>query len=144
MDTPSISQLQETRNYDAFFDAMMDRMYRSEDYVTHPSGWSFMAHHNAHRIVVAASPPGYSRTAACRLVEGLAAKRVIELLQSPPQPPNQDPLVTIVYGVARKRLRPEKAIEQINEIVQQAIRGALIETLPELAFQADDENGERK
>lgn len=141
MDTPSITQLQKAYNYNAFFDSMIARMYRHENYVRHPSGWTFTAH-DGHAAT--AAPPGYNINAACYSVEGAAAAKIVELLQDPPTPPNQDPLVTIVYDLAARRMRPEAGIEKINEIVQQAIRGALVETLPKLAFQADGENGECK
>ncbi len=145
MDTPSITQFQKASNYDARFDSMIGRMYRYENYVKHPSGWTFNAHHGQYQIAVVAAPPGYSIVdGACYLITGLAAAKVVELLQSPPPPPGQNSLVTIVYNLAARRIHPEQAIEKIDEIIQQAIRGALVETLPELAFQTDGENGESK
>lgn len=49
-------------------------------FVYHASGWSFILRSGAFGQIVLASPPGYCLSAACFVVEGHAARHVIELL----------------------------------------------------------------
>ncbi len=55
-----------------------------------------------------------------------------------------DPITAIVWSLATGVTLPDKAMTEINAIIQQAIRGALVKALPELAFQTNGGNGEGK
>jgi hypothetical protein len=84
MSKSSIPQTFEQRQR-AAFSAMMPQMAVSvtgnpRRYVGHPSGWRFVVEHGCFGPVVLAAAPHYALSAACYLVDGPAAMRVMELL----------------------------------------------------------------
>lgn len=86
MSKQSIPQTFEQRQQAAFA-SMTPQMVVSvtsnpRRYVGHPSGWRFVVEVGCFGPVVLAAAPGYALSAACYLVDGPAAMRVMELLEA--------------------------------------------------------------
>jgi hypothetical protein len=63
-------------------DLFVSRTANPRRYAGHPSGWRFVRVAGWRGPLVLAAPPGYRLSAAMYLVEGPAAERVAELLET--------------------------------------------------------------